>query len=268
MTFLKGTGPLADSTCGVAVSSRPRIGFELVDGPDARAGPVAVRLVHEEHEVVEVGQVVEVALADVLRETLDARRLAAADLAVDLRDVEDVDAARRELVEERRVVVVAGDDLRRLRREFGDAAEDVLRRVRREVGDELRVDRQIRREHEEVAGAVRQVQIGDEGAHQPRLADAGGKGEADRREVALEVRDAGPLGLESRECRVSIGALAQRCKLRDPVQDLERVPLRRAQAQSSCNGVDEAVHSAPSSKPRPCWPRFGGAALRLATSRL
>ena len=37
--------------------------------------------------------------------------------------------------------------------------------------------------------AVGQVQVADEGAHQPRLADAGGQREAERRELALEVRD-------------------------------------------------------------------------------
>ena len=69
---------------------------QLVDGADAGARPVAVRLVHQEDEVVEVGQVVEIALADVLRQPLDAGHLATPHLAVDLRDVEDVDAARRQ----------------------------------------------------------------------------------------------------------------------------------------------------------------------------
>ena len=73
-------------------------------------------------------------------------------------------------------------------RELGDALEDVLRRVRREVGDQLVVDGQVRRQDEEVSDAVGQVQVGDEGAHQPRLADAGGQREAERRELALEVR--------------------------------------------------------------------------------
>ena len=94
------------------------------------------------------------------RQPLDARRLAAADLGVDLGDVEDVDvdvvveaAGRR--ARRAALVVVAGDDLRRLRRELGDALEHVLRRVRREVGDQLVVDRQVRRQHEEVVDAVR-----------------------------------------------------------------------------------------------------------------
>ena len=35
----------------------------------------------------------------------------------------------------------------------------------------------------------RRMQVGDERAHQPGLADAGGQGEAERREVPLEVGD-------------------------------------------------------------------------------
>jgi hypothetical protein len=56
-------------------------GPQLVDRADAGAGPVAVRFIHQQEEVVQVRQVIEVALADVLRQALDARRAAAADLA-------------------------------------------------------------------------------------------------------------------------------------------------------------------------------------------
>ena len=73
-----------------------------------------MRLVHDQHEVVQASQIVEVALADVLGEPLDARRLAAAHLGVDLRDVEDVDLAA-DVSSNRRpgfpLVVVAGDDV-------------------------------------------------------------------------------------------------------------------------------------------------------------
>ena len=102
---------------------QPQHRLQLVDGAHAGAGAIAVRLVHQQHEVVETGQVVEVALADVLGQPLDPRRPAAAHLAVDLRDVEDVDPAGRELVQQRRVVVVARDHLRRLGGELGDALE-------------------------------------------------------------------------------------------------------------------------------------------------
>ena len=93
------------------------------------------------------------------RQPLDAGRLAAADLGVDLRDVEDVDVARVDRAASSSdaapaLVVVAGDDLRRIGGELGDALEDVLRRVRREVGDQLVVDRQVRGQDEEVADAL------------------------------------------------------------------------------------------------------------------
>ena len=87
------------------------------------------------------------------------------------------------------LVVVAGNDHRRIGRKLGDALEHVLGRVGREVGDQLVVDRQVRRQHEEVVDAVRQVQIADERAHQPRLAHARGERKAQRRKLALEVRD-------------------------------------------------------------------------------
>ena len=85
------------------------------------------------------------------------------------------------------LVVVAGDDGRRIGGEFRDALEDVLGRVGREVGDQLVVDRQVRRQHEEVVEAVRQVQVADEGAHQPGLAHAGGQRKTERGKIALEI---------------------------------------------------------------------------------
>jgi len=39
-------------------------GAKFVDGQDACAGATAVRLVHQQDEVVEVGQVIEVTLPD------------------------------------------------------------------------------------------------------------------------------------------------------------------------------------------------------------
>ena len=149
---------------------------------------------------------VEVAVAQHFLHPLDARLFAAAHLGVDLGDVEDVDAhvvseAHRLLIHRRAglVVVVAGDDQRRLLREFGDPLEHVLRRVAREVRDELVVDRQVGREHEEVVDAVRQVQVGDEGSHQPRLAHARGQREAQRRKLPLEVLQCWELCLQRGE---------------------------------------------------------------------
>jgi hypothetical protein len=139
------------------------------------------------------GQIVEVAFADVFRQPLDAWRLAAAHFGVDLGNVEDVDphaAEERAATRVVLVVVVAGDDGRRVDGEFGDTPEHVLGMIAvAEVGDQFVVDGQVRRQHEEVVDAVRQVQIADESTHQPRLAHARGERKAQRGEVALEVRD-------------------------------------------------------------------------------
>jgi hypothetical protein len=78
-------------------------------------------------------------------------------------------------------------------RKLGDALEHVLGRVGREVGDQLVVDRQVGRQHEEVVDAVRQMQVADERAHQPRLAHTRGQREAQRGELALEVLQRGEL---------------------------------------------------------------------------
>ena len=77
----------------------PKDRLQLVDGAKSSLGTVAVGLVHQQDEVRQGGEVVEVALADVFREPLDLRCFAAADLRVDLGNVEDIDVARRQTVE-------------------------------------------------------------------------------------------------------------------------------------------------------------------------
>ena len=218
--------------------------LQLVDGANPRRRAVAMRFVHDEDEVRKRRQVVEVALAD-LRQALDPGRLPATHLAVDLRDVEDVHLARRRLFQQRpgqRLVVVAGDDRRGIRRELRDALEDVLRGVRSEVGDQLVVDGEVRRQHEEVPDGVRGVQVADERPHQPCLADAGGQREAEGREVALEVRDLRKLGADGRQCGGDIRAPPWRHELAEAVQDLQRLALRMAQAQAIGDGGDLAMH--------------------------
>ena len=93
--------------------------------------------VHQQHKIGQSREGVEIALADVLRQSLDARRFAAPNLGIDLRDVEDVDLAAEQVVQQHaaRFVGVAGDDLGGRDGELGDALEHVLRRVRGEVGD-------------------------------------------------------------------------------------------------------------------------------------
>jgi hypothetical protein len=92
------------------------------------------------------GQIIKITFADVFREAFDARRFAAAHFGIDFGDVENVHLAPEQLVKQRAglVVIVAGDDLRRVGGEFRDALEDIFRRVWREVGDQLVVNRQVR----------------------------------------------------------------------------------------------------------------------------
>jgi hypothetical protein len=193
---------------------------ELVQDPHPGVGTVAVRLVHDEDEIVEAGEVLEVALADALGEPLDARGLAAPDLGIHLRDVEDVDVDRAEELRlsgpTATLVVLARYDLRGVAGKLAEALEDVFWRVRREVADQLVVDRQVGREHEKVPDAALAMEIRDEGAHEPRLANAGGQREAERGEIALERPDRRELRADHLQGRHGIGRLRRRDDLHDP----------------------------------------------------
>ena len=120
-----------------------------------------------------------------------------------------------------RFVVVASDHQRRFGGELRDALEHVLGRVRREIRDELVVDRQVGRQDEEIVDAVRQVQVADEGAHEPRLADAGGQGEAQRRKLALKIGDGRELAADRLQHGGGIRAFARRHDLRDAVENFQ-----------------------------------------------
>jgi len=239
-------------------------GPQLVDRAHAGRGAVAVRLVHQEHEVGELGQVLEVALPDVLGQALDARGAAAAHLGVDLGDVEDVDvdwaaAAGAHDVElapgaadvadaAALLVVVARDEQGRLGGELRETGEHVLRRVGREVADELLVDREVRRQHEEVLDALGSVQPGDEGAHEAGLADAGREREAQRREVAVEALHLRELDLDGCQRGGEVGRLLEPQQLAHARQDRQGLALRRPQAQAVGDGLG-VPHAAQGSSP-------------------
>ncbi len=53
MTFWNGVYSCPLVTYGVAVSSSPRIGLQLVDCPHPRRRPVPVRLVHQQHKILQ-----------------------------------------------------------------------------------------------------------------------------------------------------------------------------------------------------------------------
>ena len=56
-----------NSKTGVVFGSDLTNRLQLVDGANTRRRAIAVRLVHDEHEIVEPNQVVEIALADFFR---------------------------------------------------------------------------------------------------------------------------------------------------------------------------------------------------------
>ena len=242
---------------------QPEDGLQLVDRRHPRVGPIAVRFVHEHDEVGQARQVVEVGLADVLGQALDTRRALLSrgglHVLVDLGDVEDVDVDRVFATHPKQphldavlgsdadptLVGVARDDDRRSRDELRDPLKHVLGGTRREVRDQLVVDGEVRCQHEEMAAALGDVQVGDERAHQPGLADPGGEREAQGRELPLEVRHARILGLDDRQGRGEVVVLAGVGDLADPFEDLQRLTLRRAEAQAARDRVDDAAHASP-----------------------
>ena len=106
------------------------------------------------------------------------------------------------------LIVVASDDLWRLDDEIGQPLEDILRRTKGKVGDQLIVDRQVWGENKKVTDALGLMKVGDERAHQARLAYAGCQREAERWEVTLEVRHVGELCANRGECLRRILVLA------------------------------------------------------------
>ena len=63
---------------------QPKDGPQLVDRANTGAGAIAVRFVHQQHQVRQVGKVIEVAFANVFRQALDTGGFAAAHFGVDL----------------------------------------------------------------------------------------------------------------------------------------------------------------------------------------
>ena len=66
-------------------------GLKTVDGVRAGARAIAVRLIHQQDEIVELGEIFVIALTDGFLKALHARLAARTFFLVDLIDVEDVD---------------------------------------------------------------------------------------------------------------------------------------------------------------------------------
>ena len=202
-----------------------------------------MRLVHEQDQVRQARQIIEIALADILGEPLDARRFAAPHFGVDLGDIEDVDVdailpnysgkshlpSRRLPHSHPALIGVAGDDRRRVSGELGDPLEHILGCVRGEIGDQLVVDGEIRRQHKEIADAVGQMQIADKSPHQPGLANAGGQGKAERGKFPLKIGDRWVFAADYLQHGGDVRLFSRRRNLGDTVQNFQGLPLRLPQ---------------------------------------
>ena len=270
--FLNGTAPLLVSTNGVAVKiTKPSDWLQFIDGADARRGPVTMRLVHQHYQVGQTREVIEITLPDVFREPFDAWRTAAAHFGIDLGNVENVDANSCQFREATGslIIIVTCDDFRRVRRELRDALKDILRRVRRKICNQLVVNRQVRREDEEIIDALRQMQVGDKRAHEPRFANASCQRKADGWKLALKIRHRWEFGFYDCERGGGVRRFAGRHDLRDAVEDFQRFMLRRAQTQPASNGVDVPIHRLPSGMlKKSCCPGLGGALGRFSIFKL
>jgi len=101
-----------------------------------------------------------------------------------------------------------------------------------------------------VTDLVGKVQVGDARAHEARLADPRSEGEAERRELALEVLDLRELGPDRRESGRHVLVLLQGKDFSHPCQDLERLALGRTQGKAAGDGADVAVHASTSRSKR------------------
>ena len=209
--------------------------LQLVDRIVASGTTVAVRLVHQQDEIRQAGQVLEVALADVFLQAFDARRIAPTHLRIDLRDVKDVDDRRlaAEQVGAANAPAFLGvfrvDDQRWLMREGLDAFEDVLGAARPEVFEQLLVNGQVGGQHEEVAALAGHEQVADERAHEPRLAHSSRDREADAREVPFEAFDRRIHRSDRIQRAGDVGVLRRVDQVEDLGQQLKRLGLRFAQ---------------------------------------
>ena len=106
-------------------------GMQLIDGFLGGIGVVAVRLVHQDNQIREAGQIIEIRLAQIFGQPAHTgcAPLALLAVGVKLGDVEDVDFHRVKqvaAVQLEIVVVVAVDDDGRLADKLGDSLEDVF----------------------------------------------------------------------------------------------------------------------------------------------
>ena len=150
-----------------------------------------MRLVHQNHQVLKVGEIVEIGLPKILRQAFHFWRALLALLAVgvELRDVEHIDLylvfgkQRMGLV-----VVVARNHYGLVVDKLRNAPEHILFiGWVTKIANQFLVKRQIRSQDKEMSNAFLQIQIGNASPHQPRLTNARGNRKGKRRKITLEI---------------------------------------------------------------------------------
>ena len=91
MTFLNGDRPARAFNEWRRGQLKAKHRLQLVDRAHSGRGAVAVRFIHQQHQVGQARQIVEIALADFLAEGADARASPAAHFRRDFGDIENVD---------------------------------------------------------------------------------------------------------------------------------------------------------------------------------
>lgn len=205
-----------------------------------------MRFIHQQHQILETGQIIEITLADVFREPLNTWRFTASNLGVDLGDIEDIDLHRHQSIKEvssLRLVVVSCDNVWRIGSEFGNPFKYIFGVITvTEVFNQFVVDGQIWRQNEEIVDPMGKVQVTDKCAHETSFTHTCGQSEAERGELAFKIGDGRIFTTDNLQCGCQVGILARRDDLGDPIEDLQRMPLRWTEAETAGDGVDVTVH--------------------------
>lgn len=134
--------------------------MQFANRPPAGLAAIPVRLVHQQNEVGQLGQIIEIALAYILVQLLDT-----AAVLVDLIDVENVDDGgffpKQVATPHASPLIpsIPGDEDRRYLSKFGDALKDILLGVWSEIADQLVVNRGVRGQDEEIPRTAVEIQI-------------------------------------------------------------------------------------------------------------
>src|ERR1035437_4782401 len=94
-----------------------------------------------------------------------------------------------------------------------------------------------------------EMQIADECAHQPRLADARCQCEAKGGKLALKVRHGRKFAANRLKRSLKVRSLPRGHDLGNPIEDFEILSLRGAKAQAAGDRVDMTIHRLPRLSP-------------------